>query len=195
MFPLVLLLASLVALSSIDIYAQDVHSKSEVSLGAIHFDHQSKSASFSATGADVVGTSLCLGTHDIPGQECFVYQEAADGKLGGSFQLFVDQNGIQRLSFSPSLEEFSAEIIEISHGAGPNMLPLFQEKTAQKPQTSTVVRKRVVTDEDGVESVVEEEVVEVIEEDNRSWVQKNWMYIVPPLVLFLLFAPVDEQKK
>lgn len=30
------------------------------------------------------------------------------------------------------------------------------------------------------------------EDDNRSWVQKNWIYIVPPLLIFLLLTGDDK---
>lgn len=34
------------------------------------------------------------------------------------------------------------------------------------------------------------------EEDTRSWVQKNWTYIVPPLIiLFVLFGDEENQKR
>lgn len=195
MLPL-LLLASLAALSSISIYARDVTNNAKVSIGSILFDNQRKIAAFSAEPAPGISKTVCLGTDDLSGHDCFVYHQLAGEELQGSFQVFVDESGIQRISFAPSAEKLAVGVVEVSRAPGPNLLPVAMElQPAPKAQTKLVMRKRVVIDDEGVETVVEEEVLEVVEEDNRSWVQKNWMYIVPPLVLFLIFAPNEPPKE
>lgn len=48
-------------------------------------------------------------------------------------------------------------------------------------------------DDNGVEVTREiEEEVEV-PVDDRSWIQKNWMYVVPPLLIFMLAGGGNEQ--
>ncbi|EDK47104.1 hypothetical protein LELG_05285 [Lodderomyces elongisporus NRRL YB-4239] len=85
----------------------------------------------------------------------------------------------------------------------PNMNPDSLKKQQQKGQQKSgntklevVKQKKTVKyiDEDGKEVTKEVEIeVEVpLEEDvivdERSWIQKNWMYVVPPLLLFLVMG-------
>lgn len=181
------------AASTINIYGRELGTESEVAIGQIRYDSETKAALFDPVTSNGLGRQLCLGTHELPNHKCFVYHEQANGSLQGKFQLFMDGNDIVRLSFSASTGDLSVEVIETTYGPAPNLQPVAVESTsAQQPlQTKTVVRKRIVKNENGEESEVEEQVTEVTEVDNRSWVQKNWMYIVPPLVLFLIVAPGD----
>lgn len=187
------LLVTITALSTIKIYGRNLGSDLETAIGEIKYDSETRTASFEPNSPTDLGTHLCLGTHDLPNHKCFVYHEQSNGSLKGKFQLFLNEDYILRLSFSPSSEHLSVQVIEPVYGPAPNLKPVAMETTsAQQPlETKTVVRKRILKDENGVETEVEEEVTEVIGVDNRSWVQKNWMYIVPPLILFLIVAPND----
>lgn len=195
MLPL-LLLASLVALSSLSIYARDIDNDVRTTIGAILFDEKTNIAAFNPVTVGNIGKAVCLGTDDLPNHECFVYHELSKEELQGRFQIIVDESGIRRISFAPSAEELVVGVVEVTRAPAPNLLPVAMELQAvPKPQTKQVMRKRVIVDDAGVESVVEEEVLEVVEQDNRSWVQKNWMYIVPPLVLFLIFSPEPPKEQ
>lgn len=195
MLPL-LLLASLAALTSISIYARDVTNNAKIPLGAILLDDDRKIATFTADPIKGIGKAVCLGTSDLPGHDCFSYHELANDKLQGSFQVIVDESGIQRISFTPAARDLAVDVVEVKRAPGPNLLPVAMDlQVAPKTQSKMVTRKRVVVDDEGVETIVEEEVLEVLEDDKRSWVQKNWMYIVPPLILFLIFAPNEPPKE
>lgn len=189
---LLLLLAALAALSTINIYATELGSSTEIALGTIDCEPLLKTATFLATPPAPLGLALCLGTHDLPHHSCFVYHESANGVLQGKFQLFVDATGVQRVSFGAAADVM-VDIVEVVHSPAPDLKPfLALQNLVQPVDTKTVLRKSVVTDEAGAESVVEEMVEEVVQPDTRSWVQKNWMYIVPPLILLFITAPVNE---
>lgn len=188
-----LLLASLVALKYINLYGKDVYSDAVYSLGGIDYNPDSKSANFQSQDIRTYSSSLCLGTLDLPDHDCFVYHELGNKNLEGKFKLFVSEVGIQRISFEASPEKLSVDVVEVGHGPTPNLLPEVPVKKPEQQQKKTVVRKRVVKNDNEEEIVVEEVVLEMAEEDTRSWVQKNWVYIVPPLIIFMLFAPADDK--
>lgn len=193
MFIIILLATTAAALTSIDVYGRDLFSHFELPLGTITYNEEDQAVAFNAKDLWLGSDSLCLGTRDLPDHDCFVYHELAGGQLTGKFQLFTNDAGVYRLSFSPSLHELTVEVIEVQNGPGPNLNPVMKDtRPATQAKPTPVLRKRVVKGDDGSETIVEEEVLEVVEEDNRSWVQKNWMYIVPPLVLFLVLLPGDS---
>ena len=136
----------------------------------------------------------CVGTKDLDNHECFT---------------FMDENGvtISRLSlnFDESYNNKSKlRKHKFTTSPIPNLNPDSLKKQRQKQgnkggqgnnkQVEIIKQKKLVKyiDDDGNEAEKEiEEEIEV-EVDNRSWVQKNWMYIVPPLLLFLIVGGGDQ---
>lgn len=92
-------------------------------------------------------------------------------------------------------KHWDCKLIESSSAPLPNLKPFIRQKQKPKaePVKQKVIRKKTV-EIDGKKTEIEEEIEEVIEEDDRLWLQKNWMWIVVPLGLFLIMAP-DEEKK
>ena len=82
-------------------------------------------------------------------------------------------------------------ITKESESPSPNFNTTTQ-KTPEKRKAVVKSKKTVVeVDEDGKEVVKEVEVEEPV--DERSWLQKNWIYVVIPLVLLMLLT--DDKNK
>ncbi|GEQ70492.1 hypothetical protein JCM33374_g4170 [Metschnikowia sp. JCM 33374] len=193
---------SLVASQDITIYTKNVYNSHQQDIGILAYDAEHRTADFRLSpDVSIETTAFSLCARDLAGTDCFGYQEidqTGPGALGGDFGLVIDDEGtIQRLSFSRGdvPQEFSCHVGTVNMALKPNLNP-FNKRNAndQQAQTQTkkVVRTRVVENEEGEEVEVEEEVEEEVAVDTRSWVQKNWMYIVPPLVLVLILSPSDS---
>ncbi|KAM9928272.1 hypothetical protein OXX59_001939 [Metschnikowia pulcherrima] len=197
----ILCLLTVVASQEISIYTKNVDSGQNQDLGILIYDASLREASFSAfpdTFPESGAFSICARDPD----SCFAYQEIKEKSgqsLGGEFLITITENGtIQSLSFSRGSEPnvYAAKVGVLAEAPKPNLNP-YNKRSAQdnkqQVQTQKVIVKKLVENEKGEKIEVEEEVEEVVEADNRSWVQKNWMYIVPPLVLFLIFSPEDKK--
>ncbi|QBM89586.1 hypothetical protein METSCH_D06640 [Metschnikowia aff. pulcherrima] len=196
----ILCLLTAVALQEIDIHTKNVISGQNQELGILFYDASLREASFSAisdTFPESGAFSICARDPD----SCFAYQEIKEKSgqsLGGEFLITINESGtIQSLSFSRGTEPnvYAAKVSVLAEAPKPNLNPYNKrsEQEKQQVQTQKVIVKKLVENEKGEKIEVEEEVEEVVEADNRSWVQKNWMYIVPPLVLFLIFSPEDKK--
>ena len=196
----ILCLLTVVALQEISIYTKNVNSGQNQELGILFYDSSLREASFSAisdTFPESDAFSICARDPD----SCFAYQEIKEKSgqsLGGEFLITINENGtMQSLSFSRGneLNVYAAKVGVLAEAPKPNLNPYNKRSAQEKQQVQTqkVIVKKVVENEKGEKIEVEEEVEEVVEADNRSWVQKNWMYIVPPLVLFLIFSPEDKK--
>lgn len=180
-----LTLIGVVHAASLEIYATNVVTGVRTDLGALSYS--AESATFSPRTTLAAG-DYCLGT-DVA--KCFSYSEVKEG-LSGEFVVYMDGPEMEDLAFVAGTNGLSLRVEHVA--AAP--LPTLQAPKPEVKQNTVkqkVVRKKMVKDENGdmveVEEVVEEEV-----EDNRSWVQRNWMYIVPPLVLLLLIPDGEEKK-
>ncbi|KAM9903745.1 hypothetical protein OXX79_003160 [Metschnikowia pulcherrima] len=196
----ILCLLTVVASQEISIYTKNVNSCQNQELGILFYDASSREASFSAISDSFPESgafSICARDPD----SCFAYQEIKEKSgqgFGGEFLITITENGtIQSSSFSRGTEPnvYAAKVSVLAEAPKPNLNPYNKRSAQEKQQVQTqkVIVKKLVENEKGEKIEVEEEVEQVVEADNRSWVQKNWMYIVPPLVLFLIFSPEDKK--
>lgn len=196
-----LIIGSLISVAAatertLDIYYRSITSNSKVNLGEIRYDPQTNTSSFTEKSALPKHESLCLGTDKLPNNECFIYLETKEQPPTGNFVVLVDDSG---LPSDVSLELHKGEIWgaqtkPIAKGPVPNFEPANRE-VSQEPVKKKTVKKITTTKvENGEEIQIEEEIIEEEEEDNRSWVQKNWLYIVIPLVILMFLSPEDEKK-
>lgn len=143
--------------------------------------------------------AYCIGTKDVHNNECFSYQTNLQNLNHAIFNLYLDGDGdILRLSlsFDDKLDKPQVKRRKQIIAAQPNLNPDSMKKQREEQKNGgnggqvveKVKQKKVITeiDANGVEVTREiEEEVEV-PVDDRSWIQKNWMYIVPPLLIFML---------
>ncbi|KAI5963978.1 hypothetical protein CANMA_003575 [Candida margitis] len=151
--------------------------------------------------------AYCIGTKDIHNNDCFSYQSNLSNLTHAVFSLFLDEDGdISRLSlsFDDRLDKPQVKKRKQVIAAQPNLNPDSmkkqrdeqQKKAGNEPVVEKVKQKKLIKeiDANGVEVTREiEEEVEVAVDD-RSWIQKNWMYIVPPLIIFMLAGGGNEQR-
>ena len=154
----------------------------------------------------------CVGTKDLDNHECFTLINGVESLNGTVIDAFMDENGvtISRLSlnFDESYNNKSKlRKHKFTTSPIPNLNPDSLKKQRQKQgnkggqgnnkQVEIIKQKKLVKyiDDDGneAEKEIEEEIV--VEVDNRSWVQKNWMYIVPPLLLLLIVGGGDQPQQ
>lgn len=182
---------SAVSASKIVFFAQNLETQNNVQLGSLEYDQQSSTSAFSPENHPTEAGSYCIGTKDLPGKECFAYLETT-GDITGQFVIYVDnKNELTEVSFLRGANVLDSRVERIKTNVVPNLNP-SQGQPIKEPVVQKVSRKVVVQNEDGEDVEIVEEVEEVVPVDDRSWIQKNWMYIVLPLVLVLLVAPEEK---
>lgn len=185
------LLLAAAAADKIQFFAHNLDTQEEVQLGSIDYDLQASRSEFWAENLPIVPGAYCVGTKDLPGKECFAYLET-DADIAGEFVVYVDnKDQLAEVSFLRGKSGLTSSVKKVTANVVPNLNP-SQGQQVKEPVIQKVTKKRVVENENGEEVEIEEEVEEAVAVDERSWIQKNWMYIVPPLLLFLLLAPEDK---
>lgn len=188
-----LLLALLALVSALDyaIYASDLSTARHVPVGVLHYDSAANHSAFAAAPLFSLGKGhWCLHATNYAGETCFWYQEIADAAdFGGVFALFVDaEKAVQQLTFYRGEQPgFDAAVRAVAVAPTPNLAAVREKK----PEPEKIVRKKIVENENGEKVEITEE--EIVEPDTRSWIQRNWMYIVPPLIIFLILSPEDKK--
>ncbi|KAI5957273.1 hypothetical protein KGF54_000201 [Candida jiufengensis] len=145
--------------------------------------------------------SICIGTKDIYNNECFSYQKNIQSFNNTVFNLYLDEdNDIFRISLSfddkiqkPTVKKHK-HIISPQPNLNPDSMKKQREQqseqqnggNAQKIEKIITKKKIIEKDSNGNEIIkeVDEEIEQVV--DDRSFIQKNWMYIVPVLILLLV---------
>lgn len=177
---LALLLINGIWAQSITLFAHSLVDSSDVSLATIDVENKLIVIENEVSG------EFCIGTKDIDDHSCFHY---LDGELSNfGVELYLDKQGSVN---SIALTSSGVKIIPFVEGVKPNLNPVSKKKTENAPKVEKIVKTVIVKDEDGneVEKQIEEEV------DNRSFIQKNWVYIVIPLVFFLLTGEQEKEKQ
>lgn len=184
-------LLSAAAANKILFFAHNLDTLEEVQLGSLEYDQQASTSEFRAENLPIVPGTYCVGTKDVPGKDCFAFLET-DGDISGEFVVYVDKKDeLAEVSFLRGKSGLSSSVKKVTANVVPNLNP-SQGQQVKEPVTQKVTKKRVVENENGEEVEIEEEVEEAVPVDERSWIQKNWMYIVPPLLIFLVMAPEDK---
>ncbi|KAG7191900.1 uncharacterized protein KQ657_002689 [Scheffersomyces spartinae] len=148
-------------------------------------------------GHELVKQAQCFNTNDLKDHECFLYSSitnATNPLQSLQFWLYLDENkDIARISISSGEhpEGEVAVIKEIGLAPAPvlsNVAQMKKEKgNIRKPPMQKVIVTKVVEDEDGNKVEVQEEKL-VSEEENLSWIEKNWRYL---LIGFLVYLAVS----
>ena len=202
-FIIVTILISVVSSKRINLFIKPIDQVTSDPIGFIEND-----AVYLMDVADLQleNQAYCIGTKDIHNNECFSYQSNAPNLTQAVFNLFLDGEGdILRISLSfddklakPQVKK-RKQVIAAQPNLNPDSLKKQREEQQKKagdgPVVEKVKQKKLIKeiDDNGVEVTREiEEEVEV-PVDDRSWIQKNWMYVVPPLLIFMLAGGGNEQ--
>lgn len=159
-------------LGQFTLYARDLETNTKTEIAQVDIEQKKLEILLEIEG------EFCIGA-DIINNDCISYYKGKLEKFG--VKVFLNkQDEIDLISLTKS----GVTIVPFTEGAKPNLNPI----TKKKEDSKKVVQKVVVTllDEDGNEITqeVEQEVEEII--DDRSFIQKNWKWIVIPLILFLV---------
>lgn len=174
---LILLVGNCLA-QTLSIHYSVVPSHKEHAFATIEYAPGSKKATVQIEDIPETSGDICLGTASLPHHECFAYSNTLKR---AQFHIYLDSSGnIDHLAAN-SANEASVTVHPFVAAPVPNLNP---ESYRKKAAAQKVLQKKVITDEDGEEVEVEEEVV--VPADERSFIQKYWMYIVPPLLLFMM---------
>lgn len=151
----------------IDIYARPLNSQQLLEIGTI--DEKGAFDKIPAT----ITEPVCLGTKDLPNHECFAVVLDLDKYL---FVVQLDQfDKVQGISVSLGDRKIQKPV----KVPPPNLRP-NTKKVQGQAQTQTQGQNKAQNEEKEVE---------------KSWIQKNWMYIVPPLLILFVVLGDDEKSK
>ena len=167
----VFLLINGILCETISLFARSVNDGSKLPLATVNTETKLMVMENELNG------EYCIGTEDINDHECFSYFNGHMALLG--VNLFLDKQGNVN---SIALLSSGVNLVKFVDGAKPNLNPVNRKKPENRPKVEKITKTIIVKDENGeeVEKQVEEEI------DNRSFIQKNWVYIVIPLIFFLL---------
>lgn len=163
-------------LLTVQIYANPLSSKPTV-LGSLHYDKNTTHVSFTQNDIVIDDGLYCIGTKDLPSLECFTYTKLSKSTLGTKVLLvhLDSHKNIAHLSMStstsvskkPSESSIQVAVSRVQYDPKP-----IKSKQPEKAQNSS----------------------ETTEEAPKSWIQKNWMYVVPPLLIMFVLLGEDEKK-
>lgn len=187
-------IASIALAERILFFVKNLDADVVTELATLDYNSESGNSELIPVSADLAPGSYCMGTFDVPQKECFVFFEHL-GLVSGDFVVYVDEElKISDISFISGGNGLRLRVAGVVTNVVPNLTPFHKKEPVKQPTTQKVTRKRVVENENGEKVEIEEEVEEIVPEDERLWIQKNWMYIVPPLLLFMVFAPDDSKE-
>lgn len=207
-------------LQNINIYAKLITTPSKsIELGSLNYDKTIKKVLFINKKRDVEieAGDYCIGTADLINHDCFTYTELkTDNSIfsGKQFQLQLDKEGdiehVSLINGAGLLHEdgetfVDTVIVDFEKQPVPNLSPSHLKSKVDKTintnskttrTTKKIVRKinqegKEIEEEEEV-TIVEETTAEGEEEDERSWIQKNWMYVVPPLLIMFAMGGGDK---
>lgn len=116
----------------------------------------------------------CVGTKDLPGHECFTYTHLEGGIGQKTVQVTVEDGKVLQLALANGSPDTPVKIVTPAVAPTPNLDPVPLQVKKKKPKV--------------VENTEDQQVT-------KSWIQENWMYIVPPLVILMMLLPAEEEKK
>ncbi|CAH2352092.1 endoplasmic reticulum membrane protein complex subunit 10 [[Candida] railenensis] len=185
--PILLLISTVVA--DINIFANPLDGTSKINIGSI-IATESNEFKFNQVNSLSANIDYCVGTEDLANHECFGYVEAKsdNGKLKLLVKRDSNEGTIHKISINPDINS-EQDLIVVGEERGPS--PILNPVHSQKQNAAKKggVNSNAASDSGEAGEDVEEEV------DNRSFVQKNWMYIVPGLLLLFMGLSPEEEKK
>lgn len=188
---LILALCGVAIGQSIEVYARHLSPAADsFTLGALSYDSDSHTASFTPQQLSIPNGDYCIGTSE---NDCFSLASLDDGVSLFKNKQFSIQLGAAGEVLHISLINSKLKDVLVKPATShpvPNLNPAHAQKQAKAPQRKVVTK--IVEDENG--NQIEEQVeVEEIEEDTRSFVQKYWMYIITALFLVLALFSGEEE--
>ncbi|KAL7664870.1 ER membrane protein complex subunit 10 [[Candida] zeylanoides] len=190
-----LYLISLALAQTVKVYACLPYTSDKLEIGSIVVDDNGPSMFGERSSAIDDNVHYCIGTNDLSNHGCFAY---TGNTKNAKFVVQTSDTEIVRLQLNP--DPAAPSVVRVNGGApaGPTpiMRPVHKRKHTSKQPTRKRIRPRKQSAEKAKEDedVAEEEAEEEEEVDDRSWVQKNWMYIVPGLLILFVGLGSDEQK-
>lgn len=190
-----LYLISLALAQTVKVYARLPYTTNELEIGSIVVDDNGPLMSGEVSSAIDEDAHYCIGTNDLSNHGCFAY---TGNTKNAKFVVQTSGTEIVKLHLNP--DSAAPLVVSVDDGAtlGPTpiMRPVHKQKHSSKQPTRKRIRPRKQLAERAKEEEVaaEEEEEEEEEVDDRSWVQKNWMYIVPGLLILFVGLGSDEQK-
>lgn len=130
----------------------------------------------------------CIGTHSLPHSECVGLVKDI---TCGSITVLLQRNSDSiRVFVSSSTKGFEITIMEDNSAPVPKFATTKpRHKSNTSPQKVPGIAADTIED-DGYEDEKEAELP-----PQKSWVKRNWMYIVPPLAILLVLLPEDKPTK
>lgn len=166
-------------LLTVHIYAKPLSSSESIGLGSLHYDKNTTHASFTQNDLTIDDGHYCIGTTDLPNLECFTYTKLFKSTLLTKLLLVhldADKN-IARLSISSSALQSESNPADSSI-----QLSLSFVKYDPKPIKRLAQPKKPENQHENIEK-----------DSPTSWIQKNWMYVVPPLLIMFLLLGEDQK--
>ncbi|CAH6718427.1 hypothetical protein CLIB1444_01S06480 [[Candida] jaroonii] len=167
----------------ISLYGTGLSDKEHIELGHLEINKNNLKGMYLPCRIDSIDSEFCIGAKDIPGSECFYKTNDLSNK---QFVVYIDNGKVDYLTIRESNDKHKVLVKETPKAPQPNLNPSNKPKKAPV-EVKTV--KTFKTDENGNKI----EVTQEIEEPPKSWIQKNWTYIVPPLLI--LFVLMGDDKK
>lgn len=183
------------ALQTFGIYADDL-SNNKIKLGRIEYDPNTTIGEFIKDDeTESLSGKFCIGTPDLDDMNCFAYVSLGSGGdkdyPSRQFYIYLKQdNSIDYISY-PVSSNSKVQVIHSVEAPVPNLHPSNKQSSKGSKEPKKTIIKKTAKDEDG--NLVEIEEEEIV--DERSWLQKNWVYVVIPLVLLFLSSDDKNQKK
>lgn len=180
--------------AKITLFGKNLQTGDMKSIGVVRYKPDIQKGMYEPTDEVLDNSSkYCIGTNDLSNHECFAQVEDLSSK---QFVVQLNQEG--------GIEYITTHTIDVaSKKKGKKkdvemMINGLRQRVMVKPgvlapepnlNPSNVAKKHQQQQQQQLATKGEGK-----DEEEKSWVQKNWMYIVPPLlILFVLLG--DEEKK
>lgn len=123
--------------------------------------------------------SYCIGTHSLPHHECFgVVKDLNNLQIT---IIYGEETQDTRISVSPGHDGIQATSKQVAEAPVPAMRANRKIKVAAGKTTSEI--------QDSVPDDEEAGSFDPGEINKTSWVKRNWMYLVPPLIILFIMLP------
>lgn len=177
----------------IDLHYTSVLTGATGSFGVLQYEKGAKRTGFELASG-IENGEYCIGTKALADHDCFAYLkvELESDLSNKNIQLHLDElNEIKQLALVELKQVLVRHVGRISQ---PNLNPAHASTVKKSGKVEHVIEKQVIVEIDEEGNEVEREIDVEVEVDGRSWIQKNWIWLVVPL-LFVMLLPEDKEKK
>lgn len=174
----------------IEIYARHLSSPNSVPIGALNYNREDKSATFTPQEVSFEPGAYCISTSDSDCLTLTKIEESSTILENKQFAIQLDAAG-EVLHITLTNSNLKGVLVRpATSGPVPNLDPVSAQKQVKAPQKKVITK--IVEDENGNQIEEQVEVDEEVE-DTRSFVQKYWMYIITGLFLLLALFSGEEE--